>query len=314
MIKRFSIVFFCINYIFGFTQPLEDWNDEKIVVINNDENQEIMQMHAFINASWDKLPQIVFWKKIMKMSSDSCLVNRASNREVLLKIHVSEWRGLSRDKKMEKRNYYKKKFNLPADEYVYVTSGKCDFYKFKEVYPSIAPGVLAFENNGVDPWYAQAILLIESPAQLKKSVVGAYGAFQLMPSVARSHGIIVNKKIDERKDFNKSAFAASNLIKNTCIPHAKKILDAHDLIYRETDLWFRLFVLHIYHAGAYNVRAVVDKINPKEGGQKLIQSMWHTKAAKFGNNSQNYSQVAVAAQLMLHDMVHKEFDDVYSCH
>ena len=65
-----------------------------------------------------------------------------------------------------------------------------------------------FENNGVDPWYAQAILLIESPAQLKKSVVGAYGAFQLMPSVARSHGIIVNKKIDERKDFNKSAFAA----------------------------------------------------------------------------------------------------------
>ena len=106
----------------------------------------------------------------------------------------------------------------------------------------------------------------------------------------------------------------SNLIKNTCIPHAKKILDAHDLIYSETDLWFRLFVLHIYHAGAYNVRAVVDKINPKEGGQKLIQSMWHTKAAKFGNNSQNYSQVAVAAQLMLHDMVHKEFDDVYSCH
>ena len=62
MIKRFSIVFFCITSFFGFTQPLEDWNDEKIVVINNDENQEIMQMNAFINASWDKLPQIVFGK------------------------------------------------------------------------------------------------------------------------------------------------------------------------------------------------------------------------------------------------------------
>ena len=78
---------------------------------------------------------------------------------------------------------------------------KSEFYLFKQVYPSLAPGVSAFEKNNVDPWYAQAILLIESPAQLKKSVVGAYGAFQLMPAVARAQGLKVNSKIDERKRF-----------------------------------------------------------------------------------------------------------------
>jgi len=313
MKSNFLVLFFCFISGAIFSQPFNDWNDEKIVVINDNENHEIMKMDGFFDSSWDKLPQIIFWKRIMKMSSDSCLVNRASNREVLMKVHVSEWKGLSKAEKLKKREFYKKKFKLPDTEYVYVTSGKSDFYRFMDVYPSLDPGVKAFEKNGVDPWYAQAILLIESPAQLKKSSVGAYGAFQLMPSVARSHGLIVNKKIDERKDFDKSAFGASNLIKNTCIPYAKKILTSQGLSYKENDLWFRLFVLHVYHAGAYNVKSVVEKIAPKSGGQELIKKMWHTKAASFGNNSQNYSQVAIAAQLILHDLVNEEFDDVYSC-
>ena len=71
--------------------------------------------------------------------------------------------------------------------------------------------------------------------------------------------------------------------------------------------------MHIYHAGAYNVKAVVDKIAPKSGGQELIREMWRTKAASFGNNSQNYSQVALASQLILNDIVYKEFEAVYNC-
>ena len=55
--------------------------------------------------------------------------------------------------------------------------GKKDFYKFDLVYPSLSEGILEFEKNKVDPWYAQAILLIESPGQLKKSRAGAYGPF-----------------------------------------------------------------------------------------------------------------------------------------
>ena len=71
--------------------------------------------------------------------------------------------------------------------------------------------------------------------------------------------------------------------------------------------------MHVYHAGAGNVSAVVNKIAPKEGGQQLIQTMWNTTAASFGNNSQNYSQLALASQLILHDIVHNESDSIQSC-
>ena len=131
-----------------------------------------------------------------------------------------------------------------------------------------------------------------------------------MPGVARAQGLTVNKTTDERKSFEKSATAAAKLIKNICIPEAKKILNTHELSYSENDLWFRFLVLHIYHAGAGNVAAVLNVINPQEGGQELIKSMWQNKAAGFGNCSQNYSQLAIASQLILHDMVYSNCEDV----
>jgi hypothetical protein len=85
------------------------------------------------------------------------------------------------------------------------------------------------------------------------------------------------------------------------------------LSYQESDLWFRLFVLHVYHAGAMNVAAVVSAINPKQGGQELIKSMWQTSAAGFGNNSQNYTQLALAAQLILHEMIYQQCEEIFHC-
>ena len=124
-----------------------------------------------------------------------------------------------------------------------------------------------------------------------------------MPSVARAQGLTVTKTIDDRKDFDLSAKGSARLISRICIPEAKKILDAHNLTYNESDLWFRLFVMHVYHAGAMNVKAVVDKINPTVGSQDLIKQMWQTSAASFGNSSQNYTQLVLASQLILDEMV-----------
>ena len=45
-----------------------------------------------------------------------------------------------------------------------------------------------------------------------------------MKRVARAYGLKVNRSVDERKDFDKSAVAASKLISKSCIPYAKKIL------------------------------------------------------------------------------------------
>lgn len=294
-------------------QPFNSWEEEKIEVHNRESISTILHAGPIFEERWDILPQPQFWMQIMRLSPDSCLINVAASRQVLVKMSLKDWHRQTEAEKSIFRDSLRSSFGLASTERINVTTGKNDFYKFKEVYPTLTKGVEAFEKNGVDPWYAQAILLIESPGQLAKSVTGAYGAFQLMPGVARAQGLIVNDVTDERKNFDRSAYAASRLIKRVCIPQAKRILDAHQLTYDENDLWFRLFVLHVYHAGAGNVSAVVAKINPEKGDQDLITRMWQTSAGGFGNNSQNYSQLALAAQLILHNMIYEHCEEIFDC-
>lgn len=294
-------------------QPHNSWDHEKIEVYNNQDLNVVMDAEAIFIDRWDILPQPQFWKQIMLLSPDTCLINIAATRQVVGKMAIRDWSKQTEAQKQVFKDSLRTMHGLPAGEPIYVTTGKNDFYKFKEVYPSLSRGVEAFERYGVDPWYAQAILLIESPGQLKKSSVGAYGAFQLMPAVARAQGLTVNAQVDERKNFDRSAYAAARLISRVCIPEAKKILKAHNLSYNESDLWFRLFVLHVYHAGAMNVSAVVKKINPTVGSQELILQMWQNTAADFGNNSQNYTQLALASQLILHEMIYEHCEEIFDC-
>jgi hypothetical protein len=173
--------------------------------------------------------------------------------------------------------------------------------------PQINDAIRIFEENNTDPFYAQAILLIESPGQLLKSNVGAYGPFQLMKGVARAQGLTVNKYVDERKDFSKSAYAAAKLIREVCIPYTNAMLNAKGICYNETDLWYRLLVLHVYHAGAGNVSAALDKMTycEQDGDIGLIKELWNTRAAAFGAVSQKYSQVALACLIELDDRINK---------
>ena len=311
---KFTLLFICIILSTQLIQGQKDssWEHEKLWIADEHNSNLILESEQIYSERWNILPQALFWKKIMKLSSDSCLVNVASTRQILESIDSREWYALNKTQKLNFREEMRLKHNIQNGEKIYVTSGKSDFYKFEEVYPTLREGITVFDEMCIDPWYAQSILLIESPGQLKKSISGAYGAFQLMPGVARAQGLTVNKTTDERKSFEKSATAAAKLIKNICIPEAKKILNTHELSYSENDLWFRFLVLHIYHAGSGNVAAVLNVINPKEGSQELIKSMWQNKAAGFGNCSQNYSQLAIASQLILHDMVYSNCEDVIS--
>ena len=303
-----KMIFLSITIILSanllFSQDFASWENEKLWVADHNQSNLIIESEQIYEQRWDMLPQAQFWKRIMRLSKDSCLINVASSRLVLESIPSENWTRLSKSEKLNFRQKMRLKHNISEKESIYVTSGKSDFYKFEEVYPTLLEGITVFDEMCVDPWFAQAILLIESPGQLKKSTAGAYGAFQLMPSVARAQGLIVNKNTDERKDFEKSATAAAKLIRNICVPQAKKILLSHDIEIDEKELWFRFLVLHIYHAGAGNVAAVLNQIQPSVGNQSLIQSMWQNKAAGFGNCSQNYSQLAIASQLILHDLVY----------
>lgn len=306
----FLLLFFGSN---ALAQPYNSYDDEKIEVRKGSQMSVIMAADELFHDRWDQLPQPQFWKEIMRLSPDSCLVNVAANRQILVRMSWRQWSRQTEAQKTIFKDSLRTVHGLASTEAIYVTTGKSDFYKFKEVYPQLSKGVEVFEKHGVDPWYAQAILLIESPGQLKKSSAGAYGAFQLMPSVARSHGLIVNSKVDERANFDRCAYGAACVIGKVCVPEAKRILRNKDIDFQENDLWFRLFVLHVYHAGAMNVKAVVDKIGPVSGSQELIKQMWQNTAAGFGNNSQNYTQLALASQLILHDLIYEQCEEIYDC-
>ena len=262
---------------------------------------------------WDTLAHPNFWKKIMKLTPDSCIINVAATRQVISTYSFKDWQCKTDNEKQIFKDSIRDYNCLASDEGIYITSGKSHFYRFDKSFLSVSKGVEVFSDLGVDPFYAQAILLIESPNQLQYSNVGAYGSFQLMKSVARAHGLTVNKYVDERKDFVKSAKGAASLLSKTCIPEARKILNRNNLTYKETDLWFRLVVLHVYHAGAGNVGGLIDSLEPTEGGMALIQSMWVNSWGGFKNASQNYSQLALASILTLNELIYSECDYMFRC-
>lgn len=256
---------------------------------------------------WGELNQPIFWKKIMKLSPDSCLFNVARTRQVLHKESAANWDLLNDDQKLLAKSKLRTLNNLDSNERIFMTTGKNDFYEFDLVYPSITRGIEVFKANDTDPWYAQAILMIESPGKLKHSINGAYGAFQLMKSVARAHGVKVNKYVDERKDFDKSAYGSAHLLRTSCIPEAKRIMRKFNIEITgelEYDLWFRLLVLHVYHAGAGNVEKVLTHVvKPNCGCQEVITTIWQSSYGSFKNSSQNYSQLALASLLVLDEFI-----------
>jgi hypothetical protein len=219
-------------------------------------------------------------------------------------VNNKEWDKKSDELKKCYRDSIRISLNLDSSERILLTSGKSFFYDFDKTYQNFHKGINCFIENGVDPWYAQAILLIESPNKLQKSNAGAYGPFQLMKGVAKLFGLTVNKQLDERADFDRSAFAASSLIKRVCIPNAKKILDSLGIKeYKENELWFRMMVMHCYHAGSGNVQKAVFTFTPTKGDISLIYSLWHAQTRSFKSASQNYSQLILAAMLEMNDKI-----------
>ena len=263
---------------------------------------------------WDTLAQSKFWKLVMNMSSDTCIVNVAHNRKILGYVEKEAWFCQTEDEKTAFKDSVINYNCLDSNTRIYITSGKKDFYLIEEVIPSISVAIDIFDENHVDPWYAQSILLIESPAKIRYSNAGAYGPFQLMKKVARKMGLTVNSTVDERKNFDKSAYAASELLKTVCIPQAYRILcELGDFEPTGDELWFKFFVLHIYHAGAYNVQKLVTQIEEPIDGMELIKWMWTHEYGNFKNASQNYSQIAIAAMLTLQDIVLEDCDYIFRC-
>ena len=278
-------------------------------------SHSVIDTEMLVIERWDTLPQSKFWKTVINTTKDSCIINIASSRTILATINQELWFSQTEDEKKQFKDSINKYFCLDTTTKLYVTTGKKEFYQIQEVIPSIESAIEIFQDNDVDPWFAQSILLIESPAQLKYSSVGAYGPFQIMKRVARTMGLTVNRYVDERKDFKKSAFAASQLLKTVCIPQARKILcDVDDIDPAGNELWFKFLVLHVYHAGARNVGSLLSQLEEPLEGMALIQWMWKNEYGNFKNASQNYSQIAIAAMLTLNEIVLSDCDYILENH
>lgn len=310
----FSLIFavFFLNISYGQADRNFNVVNKTVVTFNDTLQLHFLQDSTMHTQGWDTLPQAVFWKDVINMTSDTCIVNISYCRKPINRVNRSVWMSQTEPEKLCYKDSLCRIYDVESADHLFVTAGKGEFYEVKKVLPIISRAITAFEKNNCDPWYAQAIMLIESPGKLKsKSSVGANGPFQLMRSVAIRYGLKVNKYVDERSDIDKSAKAASSLIKTSCIPYIKKFLDEKGVAYSESDLWFRLLVLHAYHAGPGNVHCVIDAINPTEGGVQLFQKIWQTTCGGFKNESQNYSQIALASLINFNSLIEQTGDTVF---
>lgn len=257
----------------------------------------------------DTIMQVQFWRNIMNMHEDSCIINVATHRHELLRMESKKWSSLSDEQKTCFKDSVRMAMNLDSAHRILLTTGKKFFYDFDNAFDQFEKGINCFIENDVDPWYAQSILLIESPNKLQKSNAGAYGPFQLMKNVARLFGLTVNRHMDERANFERAAFAASSLLKKVCIPKTREMLDTLGITnYNETDLWFRLLVMHSYHAGTGNVKLALKTFNPTTGDMNLIYNLWKAETRHFKSASQNYSQLVLAAHLEMNERKKQQID------
>ena len=71
-------------------QNCNSWEHEKLWIANENNSNLILESEQMYSERWNMLPQALFWKRIMKLSSDSCLVNVASTRQILQGINSKE--------------------------------------------------------------------------------------------------------------------------------------------------------------------------------------------------------------------------------
>jgi hypothetical protein len=301
----FCLVFFLFSLAFSQEEPTADSLSPMPVL--KIEPTRLVKGYVYVpelfQAGWHTLNQPMFWQKIMRTPSDSLVFN-TQTRDVIKVIHKDEWRGKNQQEKDSFKDNLRTDSGLDSTVQIYATWGQSHHFTLERIMRFIPKANQVFVKHGVDPFFCQSILLVESPSDFKaRSNVGARGPFQLMRSLARQYGLMMNKQVDQRTDLEKSARVAALFIKQACIPRIKKGLLQHFKAEEidENALWFRLLVLHAYHAGPANVLAALELVENKEPSMVLIQQLWQTKASRFKNASQNYSQLILAANVMLYE-------------
>ena len=231
--KRVLILMCLYVGMYGYTEAQERLNvgyknfcRQVVEVTMHHRRLNIVLDTSIVHLHCDTLSQIKFWERVWELSPDSAIVNVAHNRQIVQIIGTNWWHAQPQEWKYVYRDNIRKCLHLPDTSRILLTTGKRHYYVWDSVFYLIDQAISVFIDNETDPWYAQSILLIESPKGNSRSRAGARGYFQLMKAVARKFGLKVNRHIDERLNFERSAYAAAMLIKTVCIPETKKMPDS----------------------------------------------------------------------------------------
>ena len=101
---------------------------------------------------WDTLAQTQFWRHIMNLPKDSCIVNIAATREIVETLHIYDWEGRTDSVKEIYIESLRLALELHPEAAIYVTSGKSHYYHFARKLHHIGQAVDIFYDRGVDPW------------------------------------------------------------------------------------------------------------------------------------------------------------------
>lgn len=282
------------------TGPAGCYKEITTVKAPGDMFMSYLRIPCVYNEGWDTLAEVKFWRRIITLEKDSSLANVYGTRQILRAIPRKTIDSLEARGRLDYlRSDLCREYGLDEGTRIKFTAGKKWFYQqYDGINLKMARAIHLFDSFGTDPFYAQSVLLIESPGtHLAKSSSGAYGHFQLMPYVARQFGLRVDRYRDERTNFERSAYAAARLFKEVCVPYARKWCDMYGYKPDESSLWFKLLVLHCYNAGAGTVGSAMGTIPSGFSGNELIKKLWHTNYGRFQTESQNYSQIALACYL-----------------
>lgn len=136
-----------------------------------DDSETLFEPRVY-REGWHHLSQPKFWTSVLRLSPDSCVASIADTRQIVGMFPTTKYEPLTAEQKELFKDSLKRAQGLSPETRMYITFGRKHYYLLREALPSIRTAIPVFRTNEVDPWYAQAILLIESPGMNHRSHVG----------------------------------------------------------------------------------------------------------------------------------------------
>ncbi len=144
-----KLAFISILFLANFSIAQDAYEDHliEVKVVNDTTVLRFVKTPELFVEQWDTLAQPNFWKEIMHLSPDSCLLNVASSRQILERTSLRTWDAKTDEQKEAYKQTLREKYNLAADTRIFMTTGKSDFYRFDLVLPIFQKVLMLFQDT-----------------------------------------------------------------------------------------------------------------------------------------------------------------------